>query len=991
MNNFSKEINEILKNSGTLILEEDDSLPEWVVETKELIKKFEEYGHNDFDQGRNIVAQIMTICHYIDTAHTSDSYKKLCQKIVDYTDNYKAELVGEALGDDDNAEYRSPNSDEVDWDLVSDYFYSELNDSPLELFNSYSGTTPREFVEDIAKICKDYLSDNIEGIEQYSGEDTELDESVDQDVELTQRIKALYGYCTDLLNTGVLRDFDYDRQAERAFLNVYNEASKLIEFTDLYSFIDSTIMDMKQAYEEDSDNWRGDVIDDDATYMKCVNMSFDDLVDYSNSNNRREYVNNIKEVIYDYFEYDDYNEEPNEYTGDDTELDESLILEDDEDEEGWEEDSPIINILKICNSISVEEDIHSLEQYADELYNAIYNALSDDPSEKYKKLYSKLEDIANDDFYQGLRESAWDDGDNSQYRDATPEDEEWDKAMDSFYEDWGDMPDYIISQYYNYDVSDIIGDLRTLINDEFPDVQDIYAQDNQDMIDESLEDETELEQVKGILAEKDNVNRRELKFIINWCETCENSEIMRYIEEVRDYCMDSYITQTTYESVYDDDATSDYIYNLDTSDLISRYATSSEIEEFADKVHNEIIDYLGFNPLNSDGSVRDEEYNGDDTELDEAFDPNNPYQMGLYSLRSQIITLNNMAESDHYSMKERAYECYEKIKELDDKYGDKELIKKLSDIAFHYYFMLTTIGDDIFDNTKFDKEYLIKNASEETIKQFSKVLMTCLNEIDFNIEGIDISNYNGEDTELDESLILKPKKVTYETAPNFIKDMMTPIAKVGDIFKSIKLPNDNYPFKNTNNDLNWQVINIENKETDYALYIFNEPIYTLECIDADKKPIICNNSELKNLFKKEENNKVLYTGEDTELDESVEKDNMIGKDYRHNGFGSLYYIDGVDQNYYHLKKARKNDSGQSDLFIQKDKLNKYFTKVENNYDGSETELDESKKELSAIDLLIKTHKKYPEKDVTEIAQEIVKGNIEEYISLMKEYYRRFEK
>ena len=46
MNNFGKEINEILKNSGTLILEEDDSLPEWVVETKELIKKFEEYGYN---------------------------------------------------------------------------------------------------------------------------------------------------------------------------------------------------------------------------------------------------------------------------------------------------------------------------------------------------------------------------------------------------------------------------------------------------------------------------------------------------------------------------------------------------------------------------------------------------------------------------------------------------------------------------------------------------------------------------------------------------------------------------------------------------------------------------------------------------------------------------------------------------------------------------------------------------------------------------------
>ena len=991
MNNFGKEINEILKNSGTLILEEDDFLPEWVVETKELIKKFEDYGYNDFEQGRNIVAQIMTICHYIDTANTSDSYKKLCQKIVGYTDDYKEELVGEAIEDDNNIEYRSPNSDEVDWDRVHDHFYDELYNSPLELFNSYSGTSPKEFIEDIAKFCEDYLTGSDEGVEQYSGEDTELDESADQDVELAQRIKTLYGYCTDLLNSGVLDNFDYSRQAERAFLNVYNEASRLIEFTDLYSFLDSTIMDMRQAYEEDSDNWEGEVIDDDATYIKCVNMSFDDLVDYSNSNNRREYVNNIKEVILDYFDYDDYNEEPDEYIGDDTELDESLILEDDEDEEGWEEeDSPIVDILKICNSISVEEDIHSLEQYADELYSAIYDASSSDPSEKYKKLYSKLEDIAENDFYQKLRESAWDDGDNSQYRDATPDDEEWDKAMDSFYEDWSEMPDYIISNDYNYDISDIIGDLRTLINDEFPDVQDIYDQDNQDMIDESLENETELEQVKSIIENKDNVNRSELKFIIRWCETCENSKIMRYIEEVRDYCMDSYITRTTYESVYDEDATSDFIYEIGTSDLIGRYATSSDIEEFADKVHDAIIDYLGFDPLNSDGSVRDKEYNGDDTELDEAFDPNNPYQMGLYSLRSQIIILNNMAESDHYSMQTRAYECYEKIKELNDKYGDKELIEKLSDIAFHYYFMLVTIGDDIFNNTKFDRDYLIRKASNETVKQFAKVLMTCLNEIDFNIEGIDINNYNGEDTELDES-VFQVKHVTYDDAPNFIKEMMTPIAKVGDIFKSVKLPNDNYPFKNTNNDLNWEVVDVKIEETELVFYKFDAPKYTLECIDVEKKPIICNNSDLKNLFKKEENNKALYTGEDTEIDESVKKDDMIGKDYKHKGFGSLYYIDGVGQDYYHLKKARKNDSGQDDLFIQKDKLNKYFTKIDNNYDGSETELDESKKELSAIDLLIKTHKKYPEKDVTEIAQEIVKGNIEEYISLMKEYYRRFEK
>ena len=135
-----------------------------------------------------------------------------------------------------------------------------------------------------------------------------------------------------------------------------------------------------------------------------------------------------------------------------------------------------------------------------------------------------------------------------------------------------------------------------------------------------------------------------------------------------------------------------------------------------------------------------------------------------------------------------------------------------------------------------------------------------------------------------------------------------------------------------------------------------------------------------------------YNGDDTELDESVKNNSHIsGEIYRHNGFGSLYYIDGVGQDYYELKKVNEMDSGQTDLFIKKDKLNKYFTKVVNNYDGSETELDESKKELTPLEKLIKNHQKYPEKDITEIAKEIVNGNIEQYISLMKEYYKQFEK
>lgn len=60
------------------------------------------------------------------------------------------------------------------------------------------------------------------------------------------------------------------------------------------------------------------------------------------------------------------------------------------------------------------------------------------------------------------------------------------------------------------------------------------------------------------------------------------------------------------------------------------------------------------------------------------------------------------------------------------------------------------------------------------------------------------------------------------------------------------------------------------------------------------------------------------------------------------------------------------------------------------YDGDDTELDESV-ENNLFNKLLKLHKENPKMDIRDIAKNITDGNIEEYISLMKQYFEKFEK
>lgn len=150
------------------------------------------------------------------------------------------------------------------------------------------------------------------------------------------------------------------------------------------------------------------------------------------------------------------------------------------------------------------------------------------------------------------------------------------------------------------------------------------------------------------------------------------------------------------------------------------------------------------------------------------------------------------------------------------------------------------------------------------------------------------------------------------------------------------------------------------------------------------------------IFSEKEEEKI-YDGDDTELDESVEDkwDYVVGDKVRRKGGKRIYTIKRIDNlgitiedkiNGYQVCAEIVNKKPFEELFEPVGR----FSTADRNYDGDDTELDESA-ENSLFNKLLKLHKENPKMDIRDIAKNITDGNIEEYISLMKQYFEKFEK
>ena len=382
------------------------------------------------------------------------------------------------------------------------------------------------------------------------------------------------------------------------------------------------------------------------------------------------------------------------------------------------------------------------------------------------------------------------------------------------------------------------------------------------------------------------------------------------------------------------------------------------------------------------------------------------------------------------------YNEYNKLKSIKDDFR-REVFDTI-DLENCEYTQYYDEDEELFDGDS--TEAMISNLSDKAfIDEFATyycVEKFC-NDVEKEIQALDkMQYYDGSEEELDESYNPEYKvgdKVIkrisgneweiYKIEPKwiYIRRNYAGMGMVGDAIHKDEFNKEFkplYDYKNIDNKYNGSEEELDesfNKKSDGKVTIGEiykhkgfESLYKLADIDE-------NSYTLKKLRKDESGQDVLYVnkkgfdkgfekfkqdydGNDNELDESAKSqwNYKVGDEVLEVKTGKTWVISEIEPKWVFVKREEGvSRTIHADLIKVEDFPNEYVPVNKDDfnkcvYNGAEEELDESKEESTPLDKLLKLHKEHPEIDIRTIANKIVDGNIEEYISLMKQYYEKFE-
>lgn len=594
--------------------------------------------------------------------------------------------------------------------------------------------------------------------------------------------------------------------------------------------------------------------------------------------------------------------EDDEYDGGEEELDESYLIE---------------------NEVELD-DLDDIEQ---QIINAINEYESCNEKSKKINILSQLCNICKEssyydepaiDFDQYLLDRALEDEDNMVYSTPSANEVDLDKVIDEFYNELSDNTSNIIERYSNYTVKGLMEEIEEYCKNYLNDIDDedeestIDDEDNIDTLDENYDQNDTDDNIREIyekLSEYsyNHMRDEEINEIIRMCENSGYDELNDFIINEIDTMRNSYIDDTdNWGKQYDGDATYQKCIDMSLVDKIYAYANSYEIERFIDRIKREIENTTGYS-FDNQKQTNIQGYDGSEEELDESVKSQWNYKVGdeVLEVKTGKIWV---------------------ISEIEPKwvYVNREVGKN------------KTIYADLIKVEDFPNEYEPVNRND-----FKKYV------------------YDGNEEELDESY--------------------NPEYKVGD--KVIKRISGN----------EWEIYEIEPKwiyvRRNYVgVGMVGDAIYK-DDFDKEFKPLY----DYKNIDKD-------YDGSEEELDESVSPSwhYEVGDRVVEKGGDIVWVIRYVEK--YDIGLRRYAYGGVMTTSCPRDQFEENYELLEQrdskymNYEGDDTELDESvNKESTPFDKMMKLHKENPEIDIRTIANKIANGNIEEYISLMKQFYEKFEK
>ena len=516
--------------------------------------------------------------------------------------------------------------------------------------------------------------------------------------------------------------------------------------------------------------------------------------------------------------------EDDEYDGGEEELDESYLIE---------------------NEVELD-DLDDIEQ---QIINAINEYESCDEKSKKINILSQLCNICKEssyysdpaiDFDQYLLDRALEDEDNMVYSTPSANEVDLDKVTDEFYNELSDNTSNIIERYSNYTVKGLMEEIEDYCKNYLNDIDDdneestIDDEDNIDTLDENYDQNDTDDNIREIyekLSEYsyNHMRDEEINEIIRMCENSGYDVLNDFIINEIDSMRYSYIDDSdNWGKQYDGDATYQKCVDMSLVDKICAYANSYEIERFIDSIKKEIENTTGYH-FDNPKQTNIQGYDGSEEELDESVKSQWNYKVGdevLEVKTGKIWVISEIEPKWVYVNREEG-----------------------SSRAIHA---------DLIKVEDFPNEYEPVNKDD-----FKKYV------------------YDGNEEELDESV---SPSWHYEVGDRVVE-------KGGDIV--------------------WVIRYVEKYDIGLRRYAYGGVMTT-----------------------------------------SCPKDQF-------------------EENY--------------ELLEQRD--SKYM-----NYEGDDTELDESvNKESTPFDKMMKLHKENPEIDIRTIANKIANGNIEEYISLMKQFYEKFEK
>ena len=945
-------------------------------------------------------------------------------------------------------------------DIDIDYFYDNLDslftpmaflkyyDEVIEYYNNLYNLLPQ--IEEELNID---FNNRITAKDVYDGNEEELDESVQLNEEQSQEF---------LLVQKIIRKIT---ELKKCFDELSEDEDILYLASDIYDLIDELpAFDEVQHKLHNINDWFYNAIEPlvkrdypDDNYA-ILNEPFNEFFQYYPKPAKMyakmlvNYLSRLEQLFkQDYLEDDEYN-------GSEEELDESVV------KESYEElDDDVKEIIDIVKRIDDSEMKSTLEELAEELYDA---ACKDDA----------CCEIAYD-FHDRLLQSALEDDDNMVYSVPDYSEVNFDNVADDFYSNLSENINTYINDYSRYTVESLMEDIIEIceryfnnnweddendsetIDDEINDnIDDISTLDENVSYDETLENVREIyEKAK----ESFNAYSHVIYGILTSCEQCGYEELEDFASNFfsdlcSDYCNDS----DNWGTEYDSDATYEKCSNIPMKQKIEWYSNTLEIKEFANNV-KEKIEYI-YDYDFSDDSKNSEIYDGSEDELDESINPENTSEdieqlkfffnklkedlESLSEYQKQIEGLPRKIKFDcgtlcFYIENLPEYDEYNKLKSIKDDFR-REIFDTI-DLENCEYTQYYDEDEELFDGDS--TEAMISNLSDKAfIDEFATYY--CVEKFCNNVEKElqllnNIESYEGDDTELDESV--QPKwdykvgdEVIKKTSGKiwtisriepkwiFIKIFYPGSGMVGDCIYREDFPEEFEPidkisitdtfYDGSEKELDESVKSQWNyKVGDEVLNVKTGKIWVISEIEPKwiyvKREEGVSRTIHADLIKvedfpneyepvnKDDFKKYVYDGNEEELDESVSPSwhYEVGDRVVEKGGDVVWVIRYVEK--YDIGLRRYAYGGVMTTSCPKDQFEEYYELLEQrdskymNYEGDDTELDESvNKESTPFDKMMKLHKENPDIDIRTIANKVANGNIEEYISLMKQYYEKFE-